>query len=438
MRASSSEEFTEAPDHEAPIRRVAISSLLGITFEYYDFLLYGTMSALVFGLVFFPQSDPSAAAIAAFGTLAAGYVARPLGGVLFGHFGDRRGRKSILVVTMAMMGVASVLIGMVPTYTAIGVAAPVILVTLRVIQGVAIGGEWGGATLMVTEHADPGRRGMWNGFMQMGSAIGGLLAAAAAAAVTYLPEAAFLTWGWRLPFLASVILIAVGLYIRLGIPESPVFHKAHTTAGTPDNSIPLLMLLRRPRSLVLACCVGVGPFALTALNSTYMIFYAVAIGYERSDVTTVLVLMAANALITIPVFSALSDRLGRRTVIVAGAIGIVAYAWPFYAMVGTGSLPVFIVAMMISQVIQSAMFAPLGALLAEVFGTAIRYTGASMGYQLAALIGAGFTPLIASSVLVSGPRSGPLVALAMGCGIVTLLAVWQIGETKGSDLTATT
>ena len=225
----------------------------------------------------------------------------------------------------------------------------------------------------------------------------------------------------------------IGLYIRLSIPESPVFHQAD---GEKAPSIPLLALLRRPRTLVLACCVGIGPFALTALNSTYMLFYAVAIGYERSDATTVLVMMAATALVTIPLFSALSDHVGRRTVIVAGAVGIVVYAWPFYAMVGTGSLPVFVAAMLASQVIQSAMFAPLGALLTEVFGTAVRYTGASMGYQLAALIGAGFTPLIASSLLVSGPRSGPLVALAMGCGIVTLLAIWQINETKGSDLTA--
>lgn len=205
MSSSPAQPRTEA-GRRAPMRRVAISSLLGITFEYYDFLLYGTMSALVFGLVFFPQSDPSVATIAAFGTLAAGYIARPLGGLLFGHFGDKRGRKSILVVTMAMMGVASVLIGLVPTYAAIGVAAPIILVTLRVIQGIAIGGEWGGATLMVNEHAEPSRRGMWNGLMQMGSAIGGLLAAAAAAAVTYLPDTAFLSWGWRVPFLASVTL----------------------------------------------------------------------------------------------------------------------------------------------------------------------------------------------------------------------------------------
>lgn len=346
-------------------------------------------------MVFFPQSDPSLATIAAFGTLAAGYVARPIGGLLFGHFGDRRGRKTILVVTMGIMGIASFLIGLVLTYAAIGVAAPLILVTLRILQGVAIGGEWGGATLMVAEHAEPRRWGFWNGLMQMGSAVGALLASAAAAAVTFLPEDDFLSWGWRLPFLFSIILLGVGLYVRLSTSESPVFQKAQNAAARTSNAIPLVDLLRRPRNLVLACAVGIGTFGLTALNNTFMISYAVSIGYARSDVLTVVVINSANALVTIPLFSALSDRVGRRAVILSGAFGIVIYAWPFYALVGTGSLSWFLVAMMISQVFQSAMFAPLGALLSEVFGTKVRYTGASMGYQLAALIGGGFTPLIA-------------------------------------------
>ena len=437
MSTSSAVEGFHARSDRAPMRRVAISSLLGITLEYYDFLLYGKMSALMFGLVFFSQSDPSIATIAAFGTLAAGYVVRPFGGLIFGHFGDKRGRKSILVLTMSMMGVASFLIGLLPTYAAIGVIAPTILVAVRIVQGVVIGGEWGGAVLMVNEHAAPSRRGLWNGLIQMGSALGGLIAAAVVAAVSYLPEDAFLSWGWRLPFLISIILVAIGLYIRLSIPESPVFNKARAEKSSGAGpSVPLLKLLRHPRSLVLACCVGVGPFALTALNSIYMISYAVAIGYQRFEVTTVLLFMGVNAVVTIPAFSALSDRLGRRTVILSGAIGIVVYAWPFYAMVGSGSVPIFFVALMISQVIQSAMFAPLGALLSEVFGTAVRYTGASMGYQLAALIGAGFTPLIASSLLISGPRSWPLIMLAAGCGIVTIFAISQLSETKGSDLAA--
>lgn len=286
-----------APDR-ALLRRVALSSLLGTAIEYYDFLVYGTMSALVFGWVFFPESNPAVATIAAFGTLAAGYLARPVGGILFGHFGDRLGRKTMLVVAMVLMGVASFLIGVLPTYAAIGVAAPILLVTLRVIQGVAIGGEWGGATLMVTEHAEPHRRGFWNGVMQMGSPIGSLLSVAVVTLITLLPDDDFLGWGWRLPFLVSVLLLAIGVYVRLSISESPVFEAARAEPAT--KRLPVVEVVRKPRTLLLACAVGIGPFALTALISTYMISYATAIGYHRTDVMTALIFTSLTGLIAIP------------------------------------------------------------------------------------------------------------------------------------------
>ncbi len=419
----------------ALLRRVALSSLLGTAIEYYDFLVYGTMSALVFGLVFFPDSSPAAATIAAFGTLAAGYLARPVGGILFGHFGDRLGRKSMLVLTMVLMGSASFLIGLLPTYAAIGVAAPILLVLLRVIQGVAIGGEWGGATLMVTEHAEADRRGFWNGVMQMGSPIGSLLSVAVVTLVTLLPDEALLSWGWRIPFLISLVLLGIGIYVRLSITESPVFEAAARSAQATRPRLPFLEVLRKPRTLILACAVGIGPFALTALISTYMISYATAIGYHRTDVMTALIFTSLIGLITIPLFSALSDRVGRRAVMLAGAVGIMVYAWPFYALVDLRSQTYLVVAMMIAQAIQSMMYAPLGALFSEMFGTAVRYTGASMGYQLAALLGAGFTPLIASSLHAHGVSRTPLVVLAAGCGLVTVLAVWRISETRGTDLT---
>ncbi|MEV0043964.1 MFS transporter [Nocardia rhamnosiphila] len=416
----------------AQLRRVAASSLLGTAIEYYDFLLYSTMTALVFNKVFFPDSDPALGTIAAFGTLAAGYVARPIGGIVFGHFGDRIGRKNMLVLTMAMMGAASFLIGVLPTYQAVGVIAPLLLVLLRVVQGVAIGGEWGGATLMVTEHAEPAERGFWNGVMQMGSPIGSLLSSAVVAVVAMLPEEDLISWGWRIPFLASIILLAAGLYTRIGVTESPVFREAEDTVEKPQ--IPLLSALRRPGNLLLACGVGIGPFALTALISTYMISYATSIGYDRSSAVTGLLFVASTALISIPVFSTLSDRVGRRPVVLLGAVAIVVLAWPMYALVDTGSVPLLILAMMLGQLVQSAMFAPLGALLSEMFGTSIRYTGASMGYQLAALIGGGFTPLIASTLLAGGPTSVPLIILAMCCGLVTIVAIYRIKETSGQDL----
>lgn len=287
---------------------------------------------------------------------------------------------------------------------------------------------------MVTEYAEPSRRGFWNGIMQMGSPIGSLLSILVVALITLLPDGAFLTWGWRIPFLLSVLMLGLGIYVRVSIAESPIFSEAKAGIVRAER-IPLVDVLRQPRNLILACGVGIGPFALTALVSTYMISYATGLGYERSVVVTALIFTSLTALVTIPYFSALSDRFGRRAIVTTGAIGIICYAWPFFTLVETRSIGTFYIAMVIAQVIQSLMFAPLGALLSEMFGTSVRYTGASMGYQLAALIGAGFTPLIASSVFAATGSSRALVALAAGCGMITAIAIWRIGETRGADLT---
>ncbi|MFF3603856.1 MFS transporter [Streptomyces sp. NPDC002463] len=437
MSPAPSPHTPERSSDPALLRRVALSSLLGTVIEYYDFLLYGTMAALVLGELFFPESDPTVGTIAAFGTLAAGYVARPLGGAVFGHFGDRLGRKSMLVLTMALMGVASFLIGVLPTYGTIGVAAPVLLVLFRVVQGVAIGGEWAGATLMVVEHADPRRRGLWSGVMQMGSPIGFLLSTVAVTLASLLPRASFLAWGWRVPFLFSAVLLGIGLYVRVSISESPLFRRAAESrdAGSAPG-VPLAQVLRRPRNLVLACAVGIGPFALTALISTFMLTYATAIGYATSEVMTGLLFTSVTGLVSIPLFSALSDRVGRRAVVLGGATGVALLAFPVYALVDTRSPALLILGMVIGQVVQSAMYAPLGPLLSEMFGTRVRYTGASLGYQLAALIGGGFTPMFAGSLLSRSDdiRSTPLVVLAVVCGLVTALAVWRTAETRGRDL----
>jgi len=416
------------------LRRITLSSLAGTTVEYYDFLLYATMTALVFDRLFFPGSDPPAAAVAAFGTLAAGYVARPVGGILFGHLGDRLGRKRTLVATMTLMGVASFLIGCLPTYEMIGRAAPVLLVLLRVGQGIAVGGEWGGATLMVAEHAPPSTRGRWNGIAQMGSALGGLLSTVVVTALVGLSDESLMSWGWRVPFLLSAALLVIGLYVRAGISESPVFMQALETARAGKKVIPLTAVLRRPGPLLLTCAAGIGSFGLTALLSTYMISYTRNIGYSLSAILTAKLWGSVVVLIAIPAFSALSDRVGRRTVMLAGAVAIVFYAYPMYALVDSLSPPRLIAAVVIGQIIQAAMYGPLGAMLSEMFDTEVRYTGVSLGYQLAALIGAGFTPLLASSLLIGGPRSTPLVLIAMGCGMVTILALLRIGETAGRNL----
>ena len=418
------------------LRRVTLSSLIGTAAEYYDYVLYGTMTALVFDRLFFSGVDPALASTAAFGTLAAGYVARPIGGIVFGHFGDRIGRKRMLIIAMALMGTASFLIGLLPTYEQAGPAAPLMLVTLRIMQGVALGGEWGGATLMVTEHAGANSRGTWNGIMQMGAPIGGMLSTAAVTAVTLLGDHALLTWAWRIPFLLSALVLVVGLYIRSGISESPVFTEGTSAAAAPKSRLPLADVLRHPRAVILACAIGIGPFALTALINTYMISYAKGIGYQLSSVITAGLVSAVVSLVTIPMFAALSDRVGRRPVILIGAIGIVLYAVPFYAMVDSLSAPRLIAAMVLAQALQSAMFAPLSTLFAEMFDRKTRYTGASLGYQLAAVVGGGFTPMIASSLMIDHIRSAPLVLIAIGCGMVTIIAILLIRETRGTDLTA--
>ncbi|MEV0333402.1 MFS transporter [Nocardia sp. NPDC050717] len=418
-------------------RRAAFSSLLGTTIEYYDFILYGTMAAVVFGPLFFPGSNPALSTIASFGTLAAGYVARPLGGVIFGHFGDRLGRKSMLLITMIMMGTASALIGLLPTYHTIGAVAPVLLVLLRVVQGLAVGGEWGGAALMVVEHADAGRRGRWAGIMQLGTPLGFLLSTAVVAVVTQLPEAAFRSWGWRLPFLLSAALLVLGLYVRLRVAESPVFTAAAAEPRRP--STPALEVLRRPRPLALAVIAGIAPFALTALTSSHIIAYATGIGYAVGDVMRCLLFVVVVSIVAIPLCAALSDRLGRRRVMMAGAVGAILFAFPLYAMIDTGSLVIMTAGLMFAQLLQNAMYAPLTPLLSEMFPTPIRYSGVSIAYQSAALIGAGFTPMIAASLLAGfGGSSVPLSVIIAATAALALAALAFTAETKGRDLHATT
>ncbi|WP_020500508.1 MFS transporter [Sciscionella marina] len=420
------------------LRKVTLSSLLGTVIEYYDFLIYSTMAALVLGDLFFPSMNTAMSTIASFGTLAAGYVARPLGGLVFGHFGDRLGRKSMLMVTMTLMGAASFLIGVLPTYGSIGIAAPLLLVLLRVIQGLAVGGEWGGAALMVVEHADSRRRGFWAGIMQLGSPLGSFLSTLVLTLVTLLPQSALLSWGWRLPFLLSALLLMIGLYIRLRVTESPVFRAALAERkATKQPRVPALQVLRHPRALVLACAIGIGPFALTALISSHILAYAKGLGYETADVARALLLVAAVGIVCIPLFSALSDRFGRRALGLTGALATVAYAFPLYAMVDSGSVAALTIGLMLGQVLQNLMYAPLAPMLSEMFGTGVRYTGVSLGYQLASLIGAGFTPLIASSlVAATGGSSVPLSIVATVGAVITIAAMVLLSETRGRDLTA--
>jgi metabolite-proton symporter len=423
----------DASERTRQLRRVALSGLLGTAVEFYDFLVYGTVAALVFGELFFPGADPAVGTIAAFGTFAAGYVARPIGGIVFGHFGDRLGRKNMLLLTMGLMGGASFLIGLLPTYDTIGVWAPVLLITLRVVQGIAIGGEWGGATLMVVEHAGEKRRGLWSSFTQMGAPLGSLISATVVALVSTLPKDQFAAWGWRVPFLLSVLLLGVGLFVRLQVVESPLF--AEVKKDRAESRLPVLDVLRRPKPVVLACCVGIGAFTAQSLLTSYLISYATGIGYPRPQVLTALTVSAAVALVVLPCASALSDRIGRRPVVLTGAILSAATAFPVLALIDSKSPGALILAVVIGHgIAQSMMYGPLGALFSEMFGTKVRYTGASLGYQGATLVGAGFSPMIAGSLVASSGNGTPVALLLCGGSLITALTVWFVRETSRTSL----
>ncbi|MFE5207288.1 MFS transporter [Streptomyces sp. NPDC056600] len=423
------------PGDSTQLRRAVTSSFLGSVIEYYDFLLYATASAVVFADVFFSDLDPLAGTVASFGTLATGYLARPLGGVLFGHFGDRLGRKNMLVLSMVLMGVASFLIGVLPTHASAGSLAPIALVVLRVVQGVAVGGEWGGAVLMSAEHATE-RRGLWASFTNAGApcgmAVSTVVMSATAAAVG---EEAFLAWGWRIPFLLSLVLLAIGLFVRLRVAETPVFTSA--AAQEAPRRAPLGDVLRNhPRVLLLGVGVGLSAFVVQGTLTTFIISYAVRAGYGRETVLHALTVSSTLAVAGILGWSAASDRFGRRPVVAAGAVAVGAYSFVLFPLVDSGSTAALVVAVVVGQsVLHPMMYGPLAALYAELFTTRSRYTGASLGYQLAGL-GAGFAPLIfAEAQALGGGTTAISLVIAAFCAL-TVVCVLALGETSRNPLAA--
>jgi MFS family permease len=418
------------------LRRAVLSSYLGSVIEYYDFLLYATASAVVFNKIFFSNLDPLVGTVASFGTLATGYLARPLGGILFGHFGDRIGRKRMLILSMTLMGVGSTLIGLLPTYAQVGIWAPILLVALRIVQGIAVGGEWGGAVLMSAEHASS-RRGLWASFTNAGAPSGMVLSTlvlAMSAAAT--GEQAFLAWGWRIPFVLSIVLLAVGLFVRAKVAETPVF--AEAAAEKPAAS-PLLEVLRHhPRNLVLSIGVGFGAFVAQATLTTFVISYAVRAGFPRASVLNALTVSSVVAAAGIIGFSALSDRVGRRPVTMAGAAAMAIWAFLIFPLINSRSALLLAVAVVVGQgIVHAAWYGPLAALYSELFSTRARYTGASLGYQISGL-GAGIAPVLFASVLAAGGGTTMVsVIIAAGC-LLSIGCILALRETATTDLTADT
>jgi MHS family shikimate/dehydroshikimate transporter-like MFS transporter len=426
------------PERNA-LRQVIVSSYLGSVIEWYDFLLYGTAAALVFDELFFPDLSPLAGTLASFGTLAAGYLARPLGGLVFGHYGDRVGRKPMLMLSIVLMGVSSVLIGLLPGYAHIGIAAPVLLVSLRLVQGFAVGGEWGGAALMAIEHARPRRRGLWGAFAQMGAPSGLLLSSLVLGAFSTLPDEEFLRWGWRIPFLLSAVLVVLGYYIRRRMAESPVFSAVDGPEPTGRRTPPVLETLRRHRrNTLLAIGIGIGPFASNSVLIVFIPAYAEDLGYTKPVVLTGMILAAGLSLLTLPAYAALSDRIGRRPVCVTGALLLGCNAFVLFPLVNSGSPVLFTTAYILSlAVLHAAMYGPMAALLAELFPTRTRYTGSSLGYQAASVLGGSLAPIIAASLLHVGHdgRNTALVAafIAAACAL-SALCVQIAGETHDAPL----
>lgn len=415
------------------IRLVALASLVGTAIEWYDFYLYGTAAALIFNRLYFPTFDPLTGTLAAFGTYAAGFLARPIGGIIIGHYGDRVGRKSMLVLTLVIMGVATFGIGLLPTYAQIGPWAAVGLVTLRLAQGFGVGGEWGGAVLMAVEHAPPGSRGFYGSWPQMGVPAGLLLSSLAFVLLSRLPEDQFLSWGWRLPFLLSIVLVGVGLVIRLRILETPAFLKIKESGA--ESRLPVVDLLRTHRREVLlaigARLVENGAFYI---YSVFLLVYGTQkVGLDRQTLLTGILLGAVCLLAAVPVCGWLSDRLGRRPVYLFGACFTAVWAYPLFRLVDTGSAPLVWLAVVVALVFGHApMYGPQAAFFAELFGSRVRYSGASLGSQLASVLAGGLSPFIATALLPYG--RGALAAYIIGMAIVTIIAVSMAGETRHLDI----
>ncbi|HEY5856312.1 MAG TPA: MFS transporter [Aldersonia sp.] len=421
-----------------PMRRVALASCAGTTIEFYDFFIYGTAAALVFPTVFFPALGAAAATVASFATFAVAFVARPLGAILFGHYGDRLGRKNTLIVTLLLMGVSTVVIGVLPGAATIGVAAPIILVILRFLQGLAVGGEWAGATLLAAEYAPPSKRGLYAVFPQLGPALAFALSSATFLAVNVAlgdTNPAFLQWGWRIPFLLSVILVGLGLWVRTSIEETPVFRNAATarSATTTSTRPPILDVFRvQSREVLLAGGVLTIVFALFYTGTAFLTAYGTSASGAALDRRTVLVLNIVAAAVfglTTAVSGIVSDRFGRRNVILTCCALSIPWALVLFPLMGTGSGLRFAVALVGTLAIFGIAYGPVGAYLPEMFHTRYRYTGAGMGYNLGGILGGAVAPLVAAQ-LSAGFGSYAVGIMIAGFGLLSLICALALGETR--------
>ena len=384
-------------------RIAGLASFAGTTIEWYDFFLYGTAAALVFNKLFFPEMDPLSGLFAAFATYAVGFIGRPLGGIVFGHFGDRVGRKAMLILTLLMMGIPTIAIGLIPTHDQIGYWAAALLVLLRFLQGIAVGGEWGGAVLMAVEHAPPDQKGFYGSLPQTGVGAGLVLSSLAMGAVAQLPEEDLMSWGWRLPFLASVVLLGVGWLIRSRVPESPEFVSLKTQQTAVQA--PLAVILRHHRRPVLTIIgARMAENAWFYLSATFALAYATGtLALPRAEILSAITAGAALSLFTMPLAGWLADRIGAKRLYLIGLSILALYVWPFFALLGSRELASAWLALVIAiGVVFPLMYAPESLLFSRQFPAAVRYSGISLGVQIAGVLGGGLAPMIATALLAKG------------------------------------
>jgi len=429
--------LAESPDEQtSKIKPIVVSSIIGTAVEWYDFLIYGTASALAFNKLFFPLSDPALGTIAAFGTYGVGFLARPLGAAIFGHFGDRVGRKAMLAMTIIIMGLGTFLIGLLPTYDQIGVAAPILLVLLRLLQGIGLGGEWGGAVLMVVENASVRNRGLLGSMVQLGYPIGNLTAVGALAVLSQLPDRDFLTWGWRVPFLVSILLAGVGLYIRMRLQETPVFRELEAKKATAR--LPLVeVLTEHRRSFFTAVGLKLSEISYVSIATVFAISYVTGqLAMARSVILNAIVLSAILALVAIPIFGWLSDRIGRKPMFFASCLFAMAFAFPMFWLLNTKDPSTItltiIAAIILGQIVGFGVGAPW---YSELFTARLRYSGASLGFQIGAALSGGFTPFAAATFMAwTGGATWPISVYLIVLAIITFVATVMAPETAGKPL----
>jgi len=424
-----------APPRSNGTRKVIAASLVGTSLEWYDFFLYATASAVVFNKLFFPNFDPVVGTLLAFTTAAVGFVARPLGGIIFGHFGDRTGRKQVLIITLLMMGGATFLIGLLPSYATVGIAAPIMLAALRFVQGIGLGGEWGGAVLMTLEHGDPRRRGFNASWPQVGVPVGNLTAAGVLGLLSsVLSEQAFLSWGWRIGFLASGALMLVGLWIRTAVAESPLFTEVEHKGE--KAKLPLLEVIRKhPRGLLVSMGLRIGTDVAFYTFTSYILVYLTTIVHVNRGIGLTAVLVgSACQLALIPLFGALSDRYGRRPIYAIGAVSAAIWSFAFFPLLATRSTAIIILATVVALVTHACMYGPQAAFVSELFSTKLRFSGAA-GYQLAGVLSGGIAPIVSIALVAKFGSAYAVSVYVLTMIVLTLIALKAAPETARRDLT---